>query len=150
MVQHAATGDPATHGVQRLPACEFGQVEWEPRPTLFVALGGAATHVVRHLDSAWPSDSRRRKQCPLGQCSRSTPIRRQLPSAAAETTTANPEAADDTLLVPLRTTQDYRVEVAASAQLAQPPLAVQYSPRAANLGLSPARPTGLDGPWCRG
>ncbi len=94
----------------RLPVVETDSLEWEPRPTLFIGLGGVATHVLRGLSQRLATQF-----APGGAIPGWSMLSIDTDPAALSISGATPELggrpADDQLLIKLRTTQEYRSEV---------------------------------------
>ncbi len=109
LMRHAARGGEVSRAANRLPAVEFERVEWEPRPTLFVALGGAATHVVRRIAQRLTSRFAAPAAVPAWAMLSIDTDPAALQRASTQTVPGE-KMADDTLLISLRTTQEYRTE----------------------------------------
>ena len=93
----------------RLPAVAVDDLQWAPHPTLFIGLGGAATQVLRGLSGRLAKQFSGGKAIPAwGMLSIDTDPA-ALPIARRE---GEPDAAaDDLMLIKLRSTQEYRAEL---------------------------------------
>ncbi len=98
-----------SHAPNRLAAVEFDHLEWEPRPTLFVALGGAAAQIVRGLSKRVTNRFAASAAVPAWAT-----LLIDTEAATPSPSTTEPkladQSADEPLIVPLRTTQEYRAE----------------------------------------
>ena len=93
----------------RLPAVEFDQTPWEPRPTLFVALGGAAAQIVAGLSRRLT----RRFAAPAPVPAWATLSIDTDPAISQQASTEGAprdKLSNDGLVASLRTTQEYRSE----------------------------------------